>query len=1084
MTQTSDWFVTADAGPHGDGSRGRPFHDPWLAFRRAEPGDTVHITTGTYFGRFDRSSWIIECPDLAIRGGYSRDFATRTPWKTPSILAFWSGYEYVRENNLIAGRGNHAGLVMEGLFFDGAGCNTYGDKPGDGITWFPNMAGAIASFNAENVTIRNCIFANSANGGVELSGAGSRFENNLLLNMIGLAMLDLRSSSQMISQPITVVGNTFGFMHDTGDPPGKGGDRSHGIRINCPAAVENNVFISCGNSAVSAILEPSRIAIDRNLFFATPHDVVESRALGANGEIIEKNFEELEDLGFKSCAGNVVQDPALTGLPAAWLDTYSRHLLGRYATPPREAANVLRAGAGLPALAPVDLEKQDQKGALAPRFPVPDAVALTVGVKQGFHPIRLPADIAPQSVATAPDYRRIEWTAIKTPDASLANTRVELRAGLGMEQNSFLLADAGPDTHMGVRIYEPGSDDSPIFVLIRRHTFPTRQYSEATTYNRGTEVEHTYYLRGTYRTDISNSRQKATLVVESLASAPIFAPDPPARPIGRDWFVRAGSSGGDGTREKPFRDPFQALDKAEGGDTIHVAAGDYFGKLRSGKWTISIRHLALLGGYDADFAGRDPWTNPTRFLFDTEQKAKGRPDGTILSSEENSDGLIVDGFIFDGATWNTYKDGSLDLETSPLAPLISLRGANSPITVRNCLFVNASDGAAIIACPLVLFDNNIIVNTSGDALVIKANGAGPAVIRNNTVIFACDPTPRAGTGKSSARGTLVQLSGRATVTLESNVLAFADNFGVRAALPQKNVALRDNAFAANLYNHLTDANYLWADGSNWERRVIADSDYALKDNRLSLPELPVDPTFADVTLARLFALPSRVSKEEWKSVAATIGSSAVPSPAEESAPAKPEAPAVPQGSSSVDDILTRINRTQSTLQKATAKPENAGGPKYCPVFDYRKALALARDVSEPAYGARKRKLPVSFTAIQPAKPSVEYTRINAVEVDANRASLDNKAVEIDITRVSDSSNNPSLFPAGTDKNDFKAYSVTAAESETRTRLAIVAKDDTDAAKRIRRSVATDKLRIRGRAYTTSGSGGLSIVVDTVEAAGN
>jgi hypothetical protein len=652
-----------------------------------------------------------------------------------------------------------------------------------------------------------------------------------------------------------------------------------------------------------------------------------------------------------------------------------------------------------------------------------------------------------------------------------------------MEQNAFLLADAGPDSHMGVRVYQPGSDDNSMFVLIRRDTFPARQYSEATTYVRGMDVEQTSWLRGIYRNGVSSSRQKTTIVVESVSPAPSFTPEPAARPIGRDWFVRAGSSGGDGTREKPFRDPFQALEKAEGGDTIHVAAGDYFGKLRSGRWTIAIRNLSLLGGYDAEFASRDPWANPTRFLFDEEQKAKGRPEGTILSSEENSDGLVVDGFVFDGASWNNYKDGSLNLGISPLAPLVSLRGANAPITVRNCLFVNASDGAAIIACPLAVFENNVIANTSGDALVIRANGAGPAVIRNNTILFACDPTQRAGTGKSSSGGTLVQLTGRAAIALESNIFAFADNYGVRAAVAQKNVTLRDNVFAANLFNHLTDANYLWADGSNWENRVVADSDFALEGNLLALPSFPVDPAFADVALTRLFALPSRISTDEWKAVAATLGSAALPAvpaaPEPDAAKAQPAA----AGSPSMDDILARISRTESRLKEASAKPAPAAGPQYCPVFDYRKALLLARDASEPRQGAHKHKLTVSFTAAQQPKPAVEYTRINAAEVDANRASLDDKPVEIDITHVSDSSTNPSLFPASTDKNNFKAYSVIAVECETRTRLAIVAKDDTEASKRIRRSAATDKLRIRGRAYATSGSSGLSIVVDTVEVAG-
>ena len=960
MPQNSDWFVAPDGRPNGDGSSENPFHDPWLAFRRAQPGDSIHVAAGTYFGQFDRSSWIIDCPNVTVRGGYSRDFTVRNPWKTPSVLACYSGYESTRENNLIAGRDTHSGLVLDGLVFDAGGRNTYGSKPGDGIAGFSSMEGPIASFSDENVTIRNCVFVNSANGGVELSGAGSRFENNLLLNLIGLAQLDLRSSSQVIDRPITVAGNTFCFMHDTGEPAGTGGDRAHGIRVNCPAAIQDNVLVSCGNSAISAVLDPARISVDRNLFFATPCFVVESRTAGPAGELPEKRFDELEDLGFKSSAGNSIQDPALSGLPAQWLDVYSRHMLGVYATPPREAVNKLRVAAGLPALTPADVERREQKGALAPYFPVSAAVALSVGTRQGAHAVELPVAIAPTTSVPPPTYRRIEWNAIATPDPSLANARVELRAGLGFEQNTSILADAGPDTHMGVRIYEPGSDDNSIFVLIRRFTFPTRQYSEATKYTHGMDVESTYYLRGVYRTDVSGSMQKVAIVVESIGPAPVFAPEVPPRPAGRDWFVRAGSSGGDGTREKPFRDPFQALDKAEGGDTIHVAAGEYFGKLRSGRWSISIRNLALLGGYDAEFTDRDPWIHLTRFVFDEEQKAKGRPDGGILVSEDNSEGLIVDGFMFDGASWNTYKDGSLNTESSPSEPLISLLGGDSPITVRNCVFVNASDGAAVISSPLVVFENNIIVNTSGDALTIRGNGPGPVIIRNNTVLFAGDPTPRAGTGQSSSRGTLVQLSGRASMTLEANILALADNFGLRAALPQENVTLRNNAFAANLFNHLTDTKYLWADSSNWGRRVIADSTFVLEGNQLSLPDLKVDPAFADAALARLFALPSHISKDEWKAIAASIGSSAQPTAAAEAVEAEPKKMATAAGAaSSIDDALARINRTESKLQKATTKP--AAAVRYCPMFDYTKAGALAGDPSGQGPGARRQKLAVTLS---------------------------------------------------------------------------------------------------------------------------
>jgi hypothetical protein len=213
-------------------------------------------------------------------------------------------------------------------------------------------------------------------------------------------------------------------------------------------------------------------------------------------------------------------------------------------------------------------------------------------------------------------------------------------------------------------------------------------------------VESTYPLRGVYRTDIDppNSRQKVTLVVELIAPSPAFAETLSPRPEGMDWFVKVGASGGDDSREEPFRDLFQALDKVEGGDTIHVAGGDYFGKLRSGKWKILIRNLTLLGGSDPEFNERDPWKNPTRFVLDEQERAKGTAEGTVFTSEEANDGLVLDGFIFDGATYNAYaQSGALDLRNSPLSPLIDLRGGRASITVRNCVFLNASGAAVNIA---------------------------------------------------------------------------------------------------------------------------------------------------------------------------------------------------------------------------------------------------------------------------------------------------------------------------------------------------------------------------------------------------
>lgn len=129
----------------------------------------------------------------------------------------------------------------------------------------------------------------------------------------------------------------------------------------------------------------------------------------------------------------------------------------------------------------------------------------------------------------------MDWSVIAQPDPSLANQRIELRVGLGFEQNTTLLPDATSVTHMGIRIYQPFSDDGSIFVLAPRDTLPNRQFEEAIKYTNGREVESTYLLRGVYRTDIDpNSRQKVTLVVESFVPAPLFAVNPAPRPDGRD----------------------------------------------------------------------------------------------------------------------------------------------------------------------------------------------------------------------------------------------------------------------------------------------------------------------------------------------------------------------------------------------------------------------------------------------------------------------------------------------------------------------------------------------------------------------
>src|SRR5262249_39961116 len=150
--------------------------------------------------------------------------------------------------------------------------------------------------------------------------------------------------------------------------------------------------------------------------------------------------------------------------------------------------------------------------------------------------------------------------------------------------------------------------------------------------------------------------------------------------------------------------------------------------------------------------------------------------------------------------------------------------------------------------------------------------------------------------------------------------------------------------AANLFNHFTDTQYLWADGSNWDRRAVADSDYvSFKGNTLELLKLPVDPGFGDAALTRLFNLPSRITDEQWKVFAAQIGSSAAPAVQKDPEPAVDAAKAASAKPASSDSSLSSLLASLDSISdkvKAAADSHKVTAPLYCPIFDWKKALAL------------------------------------------------------------------------------------------------------------------------------------------------
>lgn len=949
----SDIFVAPSKGPQGgDGSRQHPYYDPYLAFRNAEAGDTIHIAGGRYHGRYDRSSWEIDRPRLTVLGGYDADFTKRDPWKTPSVFGCANDCVAQRESFLLQGMADHSGITLDGLTFDSAGRNSYESKGSPPGVIPSSSDGAMLVLTSPDVTVKNCTFLNSTTGAVELTGENSRFENNLVLNTTGIAALTLHDSSAHNAKPIIVQSNTFAFVHDVGDPPlATGADRSVGVRVQAPAQITDNAFIFCANAGISLLAPPEKVSIDGNLFYMMPHDLVTKRS-GDVADVTTENLDEIGDLGVKSAKDNVVKDPGLSGISSPWVNAVTRFSLVNYAKPPKEGLSALRESAKLPRD-----PSGDDKGSLAPQVDLKDLASVQIKSKQGAHAVELTVQISNETApAESKSYRTIEFAALLKPDTSLNNQPVEVKAAIGGEQNFYMLPEVKEETHVGFFLLDKASEEQRL-VYGRRNSRVQRQFQECINTQNAREAEDFYMIRGVYRVG-EGERPKATILVDSISPAPPAEFTPPKRPQGQDWFVKAGAQGGDGSRDKPFRDPFQALDKAKEGDTIRVAGGDYFGKLKSGKWKIPAHYIALRGGYSADFSSRDPWSNPTRFVLSPQEKAKHNHPGTFLSSDDPVDGFILDGFVIDGSSINTYsKNGGLDLSAETPNNLIDLGSGQGSIVVRNCVFVNANGSGGRVGAASGAFENNVILNSSGWGFTIESD-RGPWVIRNNTFLFASDPTERAGTGKSSAAGTLLHLRGHGNVVVESNVFAFADNYAVRVTADQRYVSFNKNVFGGALYCTLNDTQYLYANQRNFNQQVVVDANFvSAKDNSFDVPRIALDRSFVDTVLGRMTVLPSKLRTDDWRALLTAAGSSlSPPRPGSDKAEKKAEKAPPPKKDSSLDDLMADLGKAQK--EKASSSNESAKepkGPPYCPAYSYKDAAKLASsDDAQP--GAHKIKL--------------------------------------------------------------------------------------------------------------------------------
>ena len=236
----------------------------------------------------------------------------------------------------------------------------------------------------------------------------------------------------------------------------------------------------------------------------------------------------------------------------------------------------------------------------------------------------------------------------------------------------------------------------------------------------------------------------------------------------KDIYVSlsSGKNKNAGTKESPLKNIWKAVEKSQPGDVIHVAEGNYPGKMKCG-WVQLDKPVSLIGGYSPDFTVRDPLKHKTMFQPKNDQNdKKGSAMALLRIDFKNQKGfkMLIDGLIFDDGFASSYHetkgkpegfDTGMWLEGPamnklrdkfPSANRYSLfatlgYGTAGELEIRNCTFVNGSNFGVNINWfeGEVKMKNNVFCNNRMIGANVQSSNGQPGKVKwefeNNTVLF-------------------------------------------------------------------------------------------------------------------------------------------------------------------------------------------------------------------------------------------------------------------------------------------------------------------------------------------------------------
>ena len=936
-----DLFVRAGATA-GDGSQAKPFGDPFEALAVCEAGDSIQIAQGRYTGKLESGEWKVPFDNVSLVGGYNDDFSQRDPWKFHTMLVWDRNSKNSPEDERIVS--NVMGTTIDGLVLDSSEQNEYDDTGRSPKSL--DHASATVRLSLPG-TVKNCVFVNTGREAVVCAN-GTTLENNLFMNTFASAVVinGLPPANELAKAPAIVKNNTFLWVWDD-RAPGTGHDEGNAIYLNGNATITGNIFAFCDNGAIYSVKPLDRTSITDNVFFMNLFDNLKTFVDGQGVVVDDKTMDLMEEAGLKNSSGNVVQSPGMA-LDPAWMAATTKRTASQPGKATMDDWNKIRQDLGM------DLVGTGEKAAsgIAPKYPLEKVFALMTpkdaGMKAGARMIPLEAKFS-GSVAAGPakTYEKSEigkWA--DNPD-SVNGKPLEMTVAISSVTNiTGIPAEYKIDDHEGIALHD-ATGEHRITGFYKKGTAVNRFVNDnAGRYDGNGKATELYTVKGV--AVVVASYPKAGFYIESI-SALAAGGETHKKVQGRDWFVKAGTSGGDGTREKPFRDPYQALEKCQAGDTIHVTTGEYVGKLHGGTWKVDMPDITMLGGYSADFSARNPFKTPS--LLYCPEDFKGSRGGYTLQGAEDHSNFVLDGFMFDKKFNNKYNDkGDLLVEESDHSPHLWL--SRPGCVIRNCIFLNGDEGAVRMTASQTL-ENNLFLNHYKYVVTVEPGFTPevPVVIRNNTFAFAWEERFGSGHGITAD---LLMLNTGVHAVVDSNIFDFADQHAIRLSTDPKFVELTNNVFAHNLWAEVYQtSDELVVDNKNFDQL----SQLAWKkceNNQVVSPNLALDKKWFDVYLNRTAYVPGKVQMDDWNQLREILGE-----------------PPIATGGASAEGMA--------------------------PAYDRTLALAVFPTNAKVTAGAQKTEaLPVKFEGVAVAAEEHEYAPVvwDDVQSSGNWEKLDGKRIAL------------------------------------------------------------------------------------------